>query len=58
MKSHNTNLRENKRGATSVEHIVLVVTVAVGFAAATVPLGSLLAAYHEVVEYVLWLPIP
>ncbi len=58
MQRTNTNLGQCERGVTSVEQIVLVVTVAIVFAAAVVPLGSLLAGYHEAVEYVLWLPIP
>ena len=58
MKQKNANLRKCEKGVTSVEQIVLVVMVAIGFAAAVVPLGSLLAGYHEAVEYVLWLPIP
>ena len=58
MKQKNANLGQCEKGVTSVEQIVLVVTVAIGFAAAVVPLGSLLAGYHEAVEYVLWLPIP
>ena len=58
VKQKNANLGQCEKGVTSVEQIVLVVTVAIGFAAAVVPLGSLLAGYHEAVEYVLWLPIP
>lgn len=58
MKQQNANLGSCEKGVTSVEQIVLVVTVAIGFAAAVIPLGSLLAGYHEAVEYVLWLPIP
>jgi hypothetical protein len=45
-------------GTSSVEHLVLVVAVALGFAAAAVPLGALLLGYHELVERVLSLPIP
>ena len=52
------NLGQCEKGVTSVEQIILVVTVAIGFAAAVVPLGSLLAGYHQAVEYVLWMPIP
>jgi hypothetical protein len=58
VRQRNAKLRHCEKGVTSVEQIVLVVTAAVGFAAAVVPLGSLLAGYHEAVEYVLWLPIP
>ena len=58
VKHKHASLGHCERGVTSVEQIVLVVTVALGFAAAVVPLGSLLAGYHEAVEYVLWLPIP
>jgi hypothetical protein len=41
-----------------VEEIVLVVLVAIGFAAACIPLGSLLLGYFEGIELVLSLPIP
>lgn len=45
-------------GASSVEHVVLVAAVALGFAAASVPLGAALLAYHGLIEAVLSLPIP
>ncbi len=45
-------------GTTTVEAVVLVLTVAIGFAAAVIPLGSLLSAYHQAVEYMLWMPVP
>jgi hypothetical protein len=50
-----------KRGASGtaqVEHVVLVLAVAISFAAAAVPLGALLLAYHRQIERVLSLPIP
>ena len=49
---------QREAGTSSVEHLVLVVAVALGFAAAAVPLGARLLAYHELVESVLSLPIP
>lgn len=45
-------------GTAQVEYIVLVATVAIGFAAATIPLGSLLLNYHWAIEFVLLLPVP
>ena len=45
-------------GAIQLEQLVLIVTVAIGFAAAAVTLGPLLLAYHEGIELVLSLPIP
>jgi hypothetical protein len=45
-------------GTSSVEHLVLVVTVALVFAAATLPLGALLMSYHRLIESVLFLPVP
>jgi Flp pilus assembly pilin Flp len=48
----------NQQGATQVEHLILVITVALGFAAAAVPLGALLLGYHEGIELVLGLPVP
>ena len=47
-----------QRGATQLEQLVLIATVALGFAAAAVPLGGLLLGYHEGIELVLALPIP
>ncbi len=46
------------RGATQIEHLILVITVAIGFAAAAVPLGALLLGYHDGIEFVLALPVP
>ena len=45
-------------GTAQVEEIVLIATVAIAFAAASVPLGSLLLGYHQIIEYVLLLPVP
>ena len=45
-------------GTTQVEHLILVITVALSFAAAAVPLGALLLRYHEGIEFVLALPLP
>ena len=50
--------RERSRGVVQVEQLILVVTVAVVFAAAAAPLGILLFGYHGAVERVLLLPIP
>ena len=46
------------RGTAGVEEIVLLATVAIGFAAASVPLGSLLLEYHQLIEWTLSLPVP
>jgi hypothetical protein len=51
-------LGKSNSGATQVEQIVLVLTVALGFAAAAIPLGKILLDYHSAVEFVLALPIP
>ena len=45
-------------GTAQVEHVVIVLTVAIAFAAAAVPLGALLLQYHRQIESVLALPIP
>ncbi|MCP4677196.1 MAG: hypothetical protein GY854_17110 [Deltaproteobacteria bacterium] len=45
-------------GSVYVEQVVLVVTVAIGFAAAVIPLGAMLLDYHATIEFVLGLPIP
>ena len=45
-------------GAVQVEQIVLIATVAVGFAAATAPLLGLLVGLSRGIEIVLSLPIP
>ncbi len=45
-------------GSVYVEQLVLVMTVALGFAAAALTLGPRLLAYHEAIEIVLSLPIP
>jgi hypothetical protein len=45
-------------GVAQVENVVLVAMVALGFAAAAVPLGSLLLDYHWAIEIVLLLPVP
>jgi len=50
--------RYARAGVAQVEYIVLVATVAIGFAAATVPLGALLLDYHWTIEFVLLLPVP
>ena len=47
-----------ERGATQVEQLVLIATVALAFAAAAGPLGGLLLGYHAGIELVLALPIP
>ncbi len=53
-----TEKRRRQLGTAQIEQLVLIVTVAVGFASAAVPLGSLLFAYHRSIEIVLALPIP
>ncbi len=50
--------RRSEAGVTQVEYIVLVATVAIGFAAATIPLGALLLDYHWTIEFVLLMPVP
>ncbi|MFO8072091.1 MAG: hypothetical protein R6V85_09475 [Polyangia bacterium] len=45
-------------GSVYVEQLVLVMAVALGFAAAALTLGPRLLAYHEGIEIVLSLPIP
>jgi len=45
-------------GSTQIEQLILIVTVAIGFAAAAIPLGALLLGYHEGIEFVLALPVP
>ena len=51
-------LLKSNTGQTQVEQIVLVLTVAIGFAAAVVLLGNRLLAYHKTIETILALPIP
>ena len=51
-------LTRDRRGAIYVEQVVLVALVAVGCAAAAVPLLALLVGYHRGVELVLALPVP
>ena len=51
-------LLTSTKGQTYVEQVVLVSTVAIGFAAGVVLLGSLLLDYHKTIESVLALPIP
>lgn len=51
-------IRKNVMGTAMVEEVVLVATVAIGFAAAAIPLGKLLLDFHRAIEWVLWLPIP
>ncbi|MDJ0763235.1 MAG: hypothetical protein QNJ97_09630 [Myxococcota bacterium] len=46
------------RGTTSVEELVLLATVAIGFAAGVIPLGTMLLEYHGIIECILGLPIP
>jgi hypothetical protein len=46
------------KGSVSTEQVVLVATLAVGFVTAAVPLGKMLLDYHELIEFVLGLPIP
>jgi hypothetical protein len=46
------------RGAVFVEQVVIVATVALGFAAAAIPLGKVLVEYHDAIELVFGLPIP
>jgi hypothetical protein len=53
-----TEKRRGQLGTAQIEQLVLIVTVAVGFASAAVPLGSLLFQYHRSIEIVLALPIP
>jgi len=57
MKSFKKFIFSNK-GTASVEEIVVLSTVAIGVAAATIPLGALLLNYHKAVEYILMMPIP
>ena len=45
-------------GVAQLEALVLVVTVAIGFAGAAAVLGPLLLHYHETIELTLSLPIP
>jgi len=45
-------------GTAQLEQVVLIVAVAIGFAAAAVPLGALLLGYHRGIEIVLALPVP
>ncbi len=51
-------IRKNEQGTAMIEEVVLVATVAIGFAAAAVPLGRLLLDFHRAIEWILWLPIP
>ncbi len=51
-------VKKSQTGSVQVEQIVLVGTVAIGFATAVVGLGSLLLSYHQAIEFVLVLPIP
>jgi len=56
--STTTDEMRSDAGTSSVEHLVLIITVALVLAAATLPLGSLLMSYHQLIESVLFLPIP
>ena len=51
-------LLTSTRGATYVEQVVLVSTVAIGFAAGIILLGRRLLDYHTTIEFILALPIP
>ena len=51
-------LASNTGGASYVEQVVLVATVAVGVCAAMIPLGVKLLDYHTLIETVLGWPIP
>jgi hypothetical protein len=51
-------LLKSNTGQAHVEQIVLVLTVAIGFAAGVIWLGSRLLNYHKTIETVLALPIP
>ena len=51
-------LLKSDRGTTQVEQLVLVSTVAIGFAVAVILLGKRLLNYHGDIERVLALPIP
>lgn len=52
------HIRANQSGIAQVEYLVLLATVAIGFAAACAPLGALLLDYHWAIEIVLQLPVP
>jgi hypothetical protein len=58
VKRSQREILECRSGTAQVEEVVLVVTVAIGFAAAALPLGGQLLDYHLAIEWVLWLPIP
>ena len=58
MEGLDSTLFQSNRGSVYVEQIVLISTVAIGFVAAAVPLGIVLAKYHDLIELVLSLPIP
>ena len=47
-----------RRGTATVEEVVLLATVVIGFAAAAAPLGALLLEYHQLIEWTLSLPVP
>ena len=51
-------LLTSQRGATQVEQLVLVFSVAIGFAAAMIVLGNRLFNYYNTIERILALPIP
>ncbi|MCP4602004.1 MAG: hypothetical protein GY847_16055 [Proteobacteria bacterium] len=51
-------LAKSTSGSVYVEQVVLVSTVALGFAAAIIPLGAMLLNYHDMIEFVFGLPIP
>ncbi len=51
-------LLTSTRGATYVEQVVLISTVAIGFAAGVILLGHRLLDYHTTIEFILALPIP
>ena len=51
-------VKKNEKGSVSVEEVVLLSLVALGFAAATMVLGPALLDYHAGIELVLSSPIP
>ena len=57
-KEYPANLYTEVRGTVSVEQIVILSTVAVGFVTAMVAVGPMLLNYHSSIEFVLAMPFP
>ncbi|MBN2801487.1 MAG: hypothetical protein JXR91_00180 [Deltaproteobacteria bacterium] len=55
---HSQSFAENSKGTASVEEIIILMAVAVGFSAAMVAVGPMLLNYHSGIEFVLSLPVP